>query len=99
MAQRHALALAAGETSDLIELSHMLIDACEEVISEEKYPFQDPAVRLICFQIAFAGNGDLTLHPYYADVYSFCEVTIAQDQLGIPLPEDKKPNEPTYKAS
>lgn len=99
MASRHALALAAGETSDLIELAHMLVGACEEVIAEEKQPFKDPAVRLMCFQIAFAGNGDLTLHPYYADAYEYCELMASRDQVGIPFPEDKTPDEPVFEAS
>lgn len=99
MASRHALALAAGETSDLTELAHMLIGACEEVIAEEKQPFKDVAVRLICFQIAFAGNGDLTLYPYYADAYEYCEMIVSRDQVGIPFPEDKIPNEPVFQTS
>lgn len=93
MAQRHALAIAAADTTDLLELADYLIHAVKEVNEEgDKPPFMDPAVRLLCFQIAFAGNGDIQFYQYYADVYEFCAATVAQDQLGF-IPKDK-PAEP-----
>ena len=97
MATRHAIALAAGECNNLLELADMLIAACKEVIEENKPPYKDPAVRLICFQIAFAGNGDYHIHQYYEDVYNFCVATVMQDQQGVPIKE--KPVEPILPAS
>lgn len=97
MASRHALALASHETNDLIELAHMLIGAVEETLGEKLAPCNDVACRLIAFQIAFAGNGDLTFYEYYSDAYNFCVATVGQDQLGFTTKET--PNEPVYQAS
>lgn len=98
MAIRHMLALHAGDTSDLIELAEILTGAVKEVMDEDKVsPYQDPAVRLICFQIAFAGNGDVPFYQYYADIHNFCVAQVGQDQQGVPIKD--KLNEPVYKAS
>ena len=92
------MALAAVQTTDLIELSQMLVDSVKETIAEEKMPYRDPAVRLICHQIAFAGNGDVTFHTYYEDIVTYCVAMVGLDQLGVPTKKDL-PNEPVYKAS
>lgn len=98
MAIRHMLALHAGDSSDLLELGEILTGAVKEVMEEGNCPpFKDPAVRLICFQIAFAGNGDIQFYPYYADIYNFCVAQVGRDQQGIPIKE--KLNEPKYEPS
>lgn len=97
MASRHAIALASHETTDLIELARMLIGCCEEAIANDIDPYMDVACRLVSFQIAFAGNGDITFYEYYTDAYNFCVATVGQDQLGFPTKDT--PNEPVYKAS
>lgn len=84
MAQRHVVALEAANSNDLIELADILIHAVKEVNDEgDKPPFKDPAVQLICFQIAFAGNGDIQFYQHYSDTHEFCEVVVAQDQSGF----------------
>lgn len=97
MASRHAIALESQNTTDLALLAEMMVIAAREVQAEQKMPCNDVAVRLICFQIAFAGNGDIPFYQYYIDAYEFCEKTVIQDQLGFPTKD--KPNEPVHQAS
>jgi hypothetical protein len=87
MALRHALALAAGETSNLIDLADILKQAVEDCIAAGEKPFKDAACRVICYQIAFAGNGDITFHPYWSAAFVYCTQMAIQDQQGFPLKE------------
>lgn len=72
MSDRYRLAVVALQTSNLLELSRLLSGAVQECLNDGQMPHMDPAVRLICCQIAMAGNGDLTLPGYYEDVVHFC---------------------------
>lgn len=42
----------------MLELSYMLVQACEEVVSEGGIPETDPAVALISGRISFASPAD-----------------------------------------
>lgn len=57
--ERYKLAIdSLDQEVTLIELSYMLIQACEEVMEEGKKPETDPAVALISGRIGFASPAD-----------------------------------------
>ena len=76
MSARHRYALAACNTGDLFDLAKLLTGAVQDAIAEGQMPPHDPAVRLICHQIAFAGNGDLSFHPLYQASWNFCNTKV-----------------------
>lgn len=97
MAGRHAWAIQALQTNNLFDLCDLLKAACEESMKENVSPYQDAACRLICRQIAFAGNGDILFLQYYQDVVDYCSLQVQRAQAGLPEKTDGK--KPTYQAS
>lgn len=95
MSARHGIAVAACETPDLLQLCVYYKGAIEDAVSLGLNPYQDGACRLIAWQIAFAGNGDLSFRPYYEEVHRMCVDQVEKDQLEI----EEKEIEPVYKAS
>lgn len=83
MALRHKLAIDAINTQDLYALAEHYKIAVKEVIDENKNPYTDGACRLIAYQIAFAGNGDLPFREYYEQVSEYCLKRMNYDELGI----------------
>ena len=68
----------ATETHDLMVLAKMLTGAAQEAIAEGSMPHMDPAVRLICYQIALSGNGDLPFVALYEKMYEYCAIKADQ---------------------
>jgi hypothetical protein len=92
MTSRHTIAINSLNTNDLFVLSDMLKVAVQDAISHESPPYQDPAIRIICHQIAFAGNGDLPFMKYYKDAYSFCVRQLELERANLPEKPDDKPS-------
>lgn len=78
MSERYRYAIKAINTHDLLDLAQLLSGSVREAIQEGQMPHMDPAVRLICHHVAFAGNGDLAFRDYYTKIYDFC-VSKAKD--------------------
>jgi len=98
MADRYRFAVAATQTPALLEHAKLLTGAVQEVVAEGGMPHMDPAVRLICFQIGFCGNGDLSAPGYYEEVYNYC-VAKAQHAANADFPQEiKDVNPPVHKA-
>lgn len=95
MADRFYYAVKASQTQDLLVLARFLANAAQEVIDEAGAtgPHMDPAVRLIAYQIAFAGNGDMTTPGYYEDVYNYC-VLRANNGPNADFPQEHKDVKP-----
>ena len=66
------MALTACENNNLIELCQLLSGATLEAAGSGIMPHNDPAVQLICHQIALVGNGDNTTNDFYTKVYDYC---------------------------
>lgn len=94
MALIHQLAVKASETTNLVELSQILIDVCKIVIEEKMVPYQHPIVRFICHMISFSGDGDLPSEYYYKDVLQYCIDNAGEDE-----PEGELPSEPSRQSS
>lgn len=98
MSHRFTWVLQNLENTNLIELAAILARTTEEAISEGKIPHMDPAVRMICFQIAISGNGDNHDRDEYKKLYDYCVAMQAgapnYEVLGLP-----PPTPPEYKAS
>lgn len=73
MSERYRFAMLASQSTHLLELAKFLAGAAQEASNEGQMPHLDPAVRLIAFQIAFAGNGDLTKPGYYEQLFEHCK--------------------------
>lgn len=97
MGARHGVALQCLQTNNLFDLCDALKGACEESIKENVSPYSDAACRLICRQIAFAGNGDILFLQYYQDVVDYCTQQVLRAQQG--LPEKTDGQKPTYQTS
>lgn len=69
---RYDLALRAGDIGNLIELARILTSVAQEAAHEGVYPHLDPAVQLVCYQIAQAGNGNLPANGLYERLREFC---------------------------
>jgi hypothetical protein len=74
MSERFQYAMASVQNGNLIELARHLTGAVAECLRENQYPHHDPAVRFICFQIAFAGNGDNVAQTDYEKLYEYCRL-------------------------
>jgi hypothetical protein len=91
--------MAATQENNLLGLAKLLSGAVNECLTEGQMPHMDPAVRLICFQIAFAGNGDLSAPGYFEEVYHYCQ-TKALHSPNIDIPQENKDvKPPVHKAS
>lgn len=97
MSIRHAIAINCLATNDLYVLADSLKEAVADAINHEVSPYNDPACRIICHQLAFAGNGDLPFMRYYKDAHAFCVTQVELDNQN--LPEKKDAQVPTYKTS
>jgi len=86
---RYRFAIAATQTHDLLQHAKLLTGAVQEIMTEGGMPHMDPAVRLICYQIAFCGNGDLTAPDYYEEVYNYCVIK-AQHAANADFPQEIK---------
>lgn len=75
MARIHQLAVMSVENTNLMELASLLSEAVPLVIeaNPNKQIHEHPAIRLICYNIAFAGDGDIPMHEYYRDVLEYCK--------------------------
>lgn len=75
MARIHQLAMMSVENTNLSELANILLEAVQAVIdaNPNKLIHEHPAIRLICYNIAFAGDGDIPVHEYYRDVMEYCK--------------------------
>jgi len=91
MAIRHLIAVNCLQTNDLFQLSEMLKDAVKNAIDDKSDPIRDPAINIICHQVAFAGNGDHPFLKYYKESYDYCMAQIQRDQHGLPEKDDEKP--------
>ena len=78
MTQRYRWAVNSVHINNLIELAMLLTGSVQEVLSEGGMPHMDPAVKMICRQIAFAGNGDSSTIDLYEKLYLFCEARAAE---------------------
>lgn len=76
MARLHELVVLTSESTNLLELSGFLMEAVQIVLDhpEKIAPHLHPCVRFICYQIAFAGDGDIKMHEYYKDILDYCVV-------------------------
>lgn len=74
MSQRFNWAIMACETHDLLALAKIMTAAVQETLSEGGMPHLDPACRLLCHQIAMAGNGDLPFTALYDKIYDYCSL-------------------------
>lgn len=83
MGARNSLAVGAMRDENLLRLSTCLQQAVEECLGEGISPPTDPAVNLLCFQIAFAGNGDYPAG-YYRELLQYCAINGEQEP---PKPE------------
>lgn len=94
--QRHRWAMEATQMNDLTELARLLTGAVHETLNEGGLPHLDPACRLLCYQIALAGNGDLPFHSLYLKMYDYCEQKVAggpnYESITAMLPEEYKGN-------
>ena len=72
MSQRWRWAIEATQTNDLVALAKFLTGAAHEAHSESSMPHMDPAVRMIAYQIALVGNGDMPFHKLYKKMYDYC---------------------------
>lgn len=95
MADRWMMAVKAAQTHDLMVLARLLANSVQEVLNEPGNvgPHMDPAVRLIAFQIAFAGNGDLSTPSYYEDVMKYC-ILKANNGPNADFPQENKDAKP-----
>ena len=94
MARIHQLGAMAATTTNLLELAGYLAEAVDLSIREQVVPHTNPVVRLICYMIAFAGDGDIPLDAYYKQVADYCNENAELDQpLGDP------PSEPPRKST
>lgn len=93
MARLHQIVVAAAETTNLEELAAYLVEACRIVIASDNMPHRNFAVRFLCFQIAFAGDGDIEIKSYYKSILDF-----SQDNVDINEPEGE-PSEPSRTSS
>lgn len=99
MSERYRFAVLATQTTDLVELAKFLAGATQEAKLEGQMPHLDPAVRLICFQISFSGNGDLASNGYYDQVYKYC-LAKAENAANVDfLQETKDVKPPVHQAS
>lgn len=73
MSERFQYAMASIGNVDLQALGTLLINSVKECIRENAFPHQDPAIRLIGFQIAFASNGD-TVTSDYDKLVEYCRL-------------------------
>jgi len=71
MSERFRYAINAVETTDLVVLAKFLTGAVQECRIENQVAHLDPAVRLICHQISFSGNGE-SVPPQYDKLVQFC---------------------------
>lgn len=99
MSDRFRFAVLATQTPNLIELAKYLSGAVQEAAIEGQMPHMDPAVRLIAFHIAFAGNGDLASNGYYDAVYKFCLAKAEHAQNVDFIQETKDVKAPPHQAS
>ena len=95
MADRFIYAVKAAQTPDLLVLARLLANSVQEVLDEDGAtgPHMDPAVRLIAFQIAFAGNGDMGTPGYYEELYNYC-VLRANNGPNADFPQEHKDVKP-----
>lgn len=95
MATRFVHAIQATQCTDLMLLARLLATSVKEVMDEPGSPgaHMDPAVRLIAFQIAFVGNGDLSKKGYYEEVYDYCALK-AQNAPNAEFPQENKDVQP-----
>lgn len=88
MARIHQLAVMSIDNTNLLELASILIEAVT-ILHDAVYPkpfHVHPAIRLICYNIAFAGDGDIPVHEYYRDVLEYCKANAEFDS-----PDEKEP--------
>lgn len=72
MSERFRYTILAMQTTDLVDLAKLLSGAVQECRLENQMAHLDPAVRLICHQIAFSGNGD-SVTSQYDKLVQFCQ--------------------------
>ena len=89
IAIRHKSAIAAIGIHDLSQLAVLLAAAVKDCQDNELLPNREPAVMLISYQIAFAGNGDFPMAAFYKDMYEYCK--IHQDKEEAVVKEFDKP--------
>lgn len=93
MSDRYRLAIMAMQTPNLMDHAKFLASAAQESANDGIMPHMDPAVRLICFQIAFTGNGDLSTPGYYEEVFNYCTIK-AQHATNADFPQEIKDVKP-----
>lgn len=93
MSDRYRFAVMATETPNLLDLSKLLSGSVQEALNEGQMPHMDPAIRLICYQIAFCGNGDLSAPGYFQEVFNFCSAK-AQHAANVDFPQETKDVKP-----
>ena len=76
MYKRFELAVRAVEETDLLQLSMWLNEAVTECMVQGTAPHTDPAIMIMCYQIAFAGNGDVPDGAYYRGLLRKCQEKI-----------------------
>lgn len=99
MPLRHQIAVNCVNTNDLMILCEMLKQSIEDSMAAKQSPYTDLACRIVCHQIAFAGNGDLPFMKYYEDAYAYCVEQSMRDANNLPPEKDDDAKKPTYKAS
>jgi hypothetical protein len=82
------MAVNAVQTSDLKDLAAILIQSVEDCRREGVLPHLDSAVKLICYQIAFAGNGDSSFMSEYRDAYMQCLALSPTTDFLLKVPPD-----------
>lgn len=73
MARIHQLGIQSADNNNLLELAGYLAEAVTIVLEEGLSPHDHPIIRLISYQIAFAGDGDIELLEYYRQVLDYCK--------------------------
>jgi hypothetical protein len=72
MSDRHKLAAQVEGEQNLKKLALLLTAAVNECEALGIMPSVDAAVMVICYQIAFSGNGDSTIPGYYQRLWQYC---------------------------
>ncbi len=92
MYTRFEHAINATKTTDLLILSTVLSEIVQECIKQSAVPHMDPAVMLVCYQIAFSGNGDFPDPNFYRNLYKACKQKTEDPTMEIKIEQPYSPS-------
>src|SRR3954467_56308 len=96
---RFKLAVTAVETVDLLILAKILNAAVQDCNNANIVPHNDPAIRVITHQIAFAGNGDCSHYSLYEKSYEYCLAQTLEGPNAIFPEGNENATIPVYQAN